>query len=150
MVFGHLEPGIKQLHGCYRKGVDSRIFSKWQAVKSGGKECRTRILSVRHWREFSILELMPVTGRTNQLRAQLSEIGHPIVGDKKYYFDENVYLDWIANRRISRIIKQTLLSSHALHAASISIVHPVNRVPMQFDSKIDAVQYYKKTLQPSS
>ena len=35
------------------------------------------------------LSLKPVTGRTHQLRAHMAHIGHPIVGDPKYFTKEN-------------------------------------------------------------
>ncbi len=39
--------------------------------------------------EFAWLSLKPVTGRTHQLRAHMNHIGHPIVGDPKYFVKEN-------------------------------------------------------------
>ena len=35
------------------------------------------------------LSLKPVTGRTHQLRAHMEHIGHPIIGDEKYFRIEN-------------------------------------------------------------
>jgi 23S rRNA pseudouridine1911/1915/1917 synthase len=39
----------------------------------------------------SIVELFPVTGRTHQLRIHMSELGHPIIGDKFYTKGHKLY-----------------------------------------------------------
>ncbi len=137
LVFGHFDPRVKRLHGRFEKGQSRRIFSKWGAVSSGGKKCVTEVLSVQHGKVASLLHLKPLTGRTNQLRAQLSDAGHPIVGDKKYHCDEEVYLDWIEHRNIQRLIHKLLLPTQALHAWSVTIQHPVTQDRCQFTSAMD-------------
>lgn len=54
---------------------------KLWGVKSDGKYAETRYWVNRLSSDKTLVELEPVTGRTNQLRIHLAAIGHPIVGD---------------------------------------------------------------------
>ncbi len=54
---------------------------KLWGVKADGKHAETRYWVKRRSSDKTLVELEPVTGRTNQLRIHLAAIGHPIVGD---------------------------------------------------------------------
>ena len=51
-----------------------------------GRATLTRYIVIEKRRDFSIIEVMPLTGRTNQIRIHLKTIGHPLVGETKYAF----------------------------------------------------------------
>ncbi|CAO5674420.1 MAG: Ribosomal large subunit pseudouridine synthase C [Holosporales bacterium] len=53
-------------------------------VSPNGREAITEYKVLFKNKEYSVLLLKPITGRTHQLRVHLSYIGHPIVGDFKY------------------------------------------------------------------
>ena len=67
----------------------------------------------------TLLELEPVTGRTNQLRIHCELLGHPIVGDKLYGGDEDLYLALVERRLTEAQRAKLILPSHALHAAAV-------------------------------
>ncbi|WP_424985965.1 RluA family pseudouridine synthase [Microbulbifer sp. S227A] len=71
----------------------------------------------------SWVAMEPVTGRTHQLRAHMSEIGHPIIGDGKYggSGQENMGDGWGA--QLGGVISKKL----HLHARRLSFEHPVSR-----------------------
>jgi len=60
--------------GSGRMGIDDRK----------GKPSETKFYVVDRFRDYSLLELNPSTGRRHQLRVHLYSIGHPIVGDVRY------------------------------------------------------------------
>jgi RluA family pseudouridine synthase len=60
--------------GSGRMGVDDR----------NGKPCETKFHVVKRFRDYTLLELNPSTGRRHQLRVHLYSIGFPIVGDLRY------------------------------------------------------------------
>lgn len=84
-------------------------------ISSYGKESITKIKPIYNSNEYSLVEVELITGRTHQIRATLSDIGHPIIGDRKYgktkskiykdqqlvayriYFDENIGIDSLRN-----------------------------------------------------
>jgi 23S rRNA pseudouridine1911/1915/1917 synthase len=85
--------------------------------------------------EYSLLKVMPQTGRTHQIRAHLSFLGHPIVGDKIYIdpriFERYIHEGWLEEMR--PIVKAERL---LLHASQLEFCHPMTGEPVKFASAI--------------
>ncbi len=89
---------------------------RWD-LKEGGKYAETRYRVLERRTATTLLELEPVTGRTNQLRIHCASIGHPIVGDVSR-----------GGREFDRL---------CLHAWRLSFRHPVLREEIVLESPID-------------
>jgi 23S rRNA pseudouridine1911/1915/1917 synthase len=71
---------------------------------------------------FSRLRLVPRSGRKHQIRIHLQHLGHPIVGDKLYGGDEDLYLALVERRLTGEQRSRLLLPTHALHAGRLQFV----------------------------
>jgi 23S rRNA pseudouridine1911/1915/1917 synthase len=85
---------------------------------------------------FAVVRLRPRTGRTHQLRVHMAWLGHPIVGDKVYGPDENLYLQFIREGVTPGMLDKLLLPRHALHAASLAFTHPGRRQRCEFEAPL--------------
>ena len=68
---------------------------------------------------YSLLRLLPRTGRKHQIRIHLAHIGHPIVGDKIYGGDVDLYLALVEGRLTEAQRVKLILPNHALHATAL-------------------------------
>jgi len=77
--------------------------------------------SARAEEKFSLVRAIPLTGRTHQIRVHLASVGHPVVGDKIYGPDEQLYLRFIETGWTPELQQRLLVPRHALHSAKLAI-----------------------------
>ena len=108
-----------------KEGVIRSRLSETKSLKvyidryaDGAKLSTTKYRVVKTGREYSLLDIILETGRKNQIRVHLSDIGHPVAGDKKYG------------------AKTDPLGRLGLHSYRLMFKHPVSGAPLRFKSKL--------------
>ncbi|HXX41220.1 MAG TPA: RluA family pseudouridine synthase [Chthoniobacterales bacterium] len=112
------------------KHRNSAIWLK-QAIHQSGAAAQTRFQAELCFSKtnpaattedkFALIRAIPLTGRTHQIRVHLSSLGHPVVGDKIYGPDEQLYLQFIERGWSSELQQKLLLARHALHSSRLAI-----------------------------
>jgi tRNA pseudouridine32 synthase/23S rRNA pseudouridine746 synthase/23S rRNA pseudouridine1911/1915/1917 synthase len=95
-----------------------KVYSTLDAAKGKLSQTAYKVLKEGKW--FSLLDIHLLTGRKHQIRVHFAEKGHPVVGDRKYGKGDS------GTKRL------------ALHARSISFIHPTSGRPMGFDTGMPA------------
>jgi 23S rRNA pseudouridine1911/1915/1917 synthase len=83
-----------------------------------GQHAVTHYKVIKTGPKYTLLEINLETGRKNQIRVHMQDIGHPVVGDKKYGS------------------KSSVLSRLGLHARVLAFTHPRTGEPMRFETDI--------------
>jgi 23S rRNA pseudouridine1911/1915/1917 synthase len=113
--FALVEGEVKEDSGTILAPIGRDAEIRLWSVKADGKHAETRFRVKERLSDSTLLELEPVTGRTNQLRVHCAHIGHPIIGD-----------EWHSRREFPRL---------CLHAYKLSFWHPNGNRRMEFETK---------------
>jgi 23S rRNA pseudouridine1911/1915/1917 synthase len=101
----------------------SRVRMKIAVQEGGQAACTTwRVLERRG--AFALLRCTPLTGRQHQIRVHLAAIGHPIVGDKLYGVDEELFLRSARRELDGRDLEALQLPRQALHSHRLAWLSP--------------------------
>ncbi len=97
---------------------DKRFVTHSSHVDNGGKFAVTHYNVLASSNGYSLVECELETGRKNQIRVHMADLGHPVVGDHKYGSD---------NDPIRRL---------GLHAYMLCFTHPVTGKHMRFETPV--------------
>ena len=102
-----------------------------QSTNSGRRQSAAAAVSyfspVRNFRSCTLVSIELLTGKTHQARHHALHIGQPIAGDRKY-----------GDRDFNRQMQAMGLKRMFLHANRVSIVHPVSKQQVMFESELPA------------
>lgn len=101
----------------YLKESKSLLVYSSPDPKEGAKAI-THYQVIKSGKVYAILKIKLETSRKNQLRVHMKDLGHPVVGDKKY---------GATTSPIGRL---------GLHAWGLAFKHPVNNEPLRFETPI--------------
>ena len=116
LVHGKLPAQSGTLSSYLAENQAHRMYAVHNPEK--GKLAKTGYQVLYVTKKYSLLEIDLLTGRKNQIRVHLADVGCPVAGDKKY---------GIPSKAVKRLM---------LHASSLTFVHPHSKDPLAFATRL--------------
>lgn len=118
LAVGHITPPRGVIDSPIARAEGSLVR---RCVSPEGQPSRTEYELLSLHGAFSLVRLVPQTGRTHQLRVHLSSLGYPLVGDWLYGTED-----------------RSLIARPALHSHLLAFTHPLTGAPLRFTSPLPA------------
>ena len=93
--------------------AETKDHKSYITTKERGKLALTNIEVLKTYQDKTLLKIVILTGRKNQIRVQLAHINHPLLGDKKYGLKDGY-------------------KKMYLHASKMEIIHPSSKEKISF------------------
>lgn len=116
VVEGQLEEKSGRIRSWLKETKTRLMYSSRRA--GDGLEAVTDYRVIKETAEYSLLEVHLQTGRKNQIRVHMKDLGHPVAGDKKYGAETDP------------------LKRLGLHAYKLELKHPFSNSVMCFQAQI--------------
>lgn len=122
LVYGEVKSDTGEINFPIGRSKDSEGLFAATPVASGlGKPAKTVFWVKTRYKNFTLLEVEIMTGRTHQIRVHMKALGHPIVGDELY--------------KVRGLRKKLPASRIFLHAASLNFNDPKGN-EQKYESKL--------------
>lgn len=118
VVEGKLDPPDGEVRSYLAENSKYQVYSTDNPDE--GKPALTRYRTLQCANGFTLAEVELETGRKNQIRVHMSDLGHPISGDRRYG------------------AKSAPIHRLALHARTLVFIHPATRQLMTFETPVPA------------
>lgn len=116
VVEGRLDPPDGEVKSYLAENSQHIVYSTDDPAR--GQLAYTRYTSMANGNGYTLVDVQLETGRKNQIRVHMKDLGHPIAGDRKYG------------------AKSSPIQRLALHAMTLRFVHPITRKLMDFSTPV--------------
>ena len=118
-------------------------------ISSLGQPATTKVKTLEEFRDYSLLEIQPITGKRHQIRLHLQSIGHPLAIDPIYASDQPILLSSIKRRYKGKETEteKPIIARLPLHAKELHFIHPATEQPVTITAPLPKdIAYFLRIL----